>query len=216
MTLQELATALRLEFKGEADYAIEGVQDIETLSPEQGLQEHRVYFIESPAVLKRHPKAVEGGVVLTVRALAAKFPRALIAPDGGARTALIALLKTFDQAPAFPPGASPDARIDPSAQVAPSAAVLAGAVVMAGAVVGEGCVIYPGVVIEPFAEVGAGSVLFPNVVLGHRCKVGRSCIIHGGTVIGADGFGFYDDAAGRHKIPQIGNVVIADHVEIGA
>ncbi|OGS40681.1 MAG: hypothetical protein A2506_13055 [Elusimicrobia bacterium RIFOXYD12_FULL_66_9] len=46
--------------------------------------------------------------------------------------------------------------------------------------------------------------------------VGKRVLLHGGTVIGADGFGFYDEKGGRHKVPQIGNVVIGDDVEIGA
>lgn len=216
MNLGNLATTLSLELKGDPDYVIKGVRDIETLGPEQGLEENHIYFIESQAVLKRHPKAAESGAVLTLPALADRFPRALAAPDDGARRALIALLKEFDRAPSFPAGISPEARVHPSARIAPSATVLPGAVVMAAAVIGERCVVYPGVVVEPDASVGDGSVLHSNVVLGHRCRIGKNCIIHGGTVIGADGFGFHDDAGGRHKIPQIGNVVIADHVEIGA
>jgi UDP-3-O-[3-hydroxymyristoyl] glucosamine N-acyltransferase len=87
---------------------------------------------------------------------------------------------------------------------------------MEGASVGERCVLYPGVVLEPHSAVGDDSTLFPGVVLGHHCTLGRRVIIHGGTVIGADGFGFYDGPTGRHKIPQIGGVAIADDVEIGA
>jgi UDP-3-O-[3-hydroxymyristoyl] glucosamine N-acyltransferase len=102
------------------------------------------------------------------------------------------------------------------ASVAASARVLAGAIVMEGASIGERCLIYPGVVVEPHARVGDDTILYPNVVVGHHCVIGRQCVIHGGTVIGADGFGFYDDATGRHKIPQIGNAVLGDRVEIGA
>lgn len=217
MNLQELARRLDVGMQGPADYRIDGLRDVETLSPEQGLVDHCVYFIETPAVLKRHPKALESGaVVLTTPQLAPKFRVALVAPEGGARLALIALLKAFDTAPKFAAGISPDARVHVSAKIAESASVLAGAVVMEGAVVGERCVLYPGVVIEPFARIGDDTVLGSCVVVGHRCEIGKHCILHGGAVIGADGFGFYDDASGRHKIPQIGNVVIADHVEIGA
>lgn len=216
MNLQELATTLGLKAKGAPDYAIKGVRDIERLSADQDLEEHFVYFIESHAVLKRHPKATERGAILTVPALADRFSLALIAPEGRARLSLIALLKAFDKAPSFPAGISSEHRIHPSAKIAASSAVLPGAVVMAEAVVGERCVLYPGVVIEPRAEIGDDTVLFPGVVVGHHCRIGKHCIVHGATVIGADGFGFYDDAGGRHKIPQIGNVVIADHVELGA
>ncbi|MBI5623809.1 MAG: UDP-3-O-(3-hydroxymyristoyl)glucosamine N-acyltransferase [Elusimicrobia bacterium] len=216
MTLQELAAALGLKAHGAPDYAIKGVRDISALSEGQDLEDGFVYFIESQAVLKRHPKAAEHGVVLTTPAMADLFPRALIAPEGRTRLALIALLKKFDRAPRFPAGVSSDAKVDPSATVAASASVLQGSVVMAGAVVGERCVLYPGVVLEPSAVVGDDTVLFPCVVVGHHCVIGKHGIVHGGTVIGSDGFGFHDEPGGRHKIPQIGNVVIGDHVELGS
>lgn len=216
MTLKELATVLGAELKGSPDYAIKGVKDIETLGPDQALEENFVYFIETPAVLKRHPKANERGAVLTTAELAGNFQNALIAPKGKARLALIALLKTYDKTPSFAAGVSPQAIVDPSARVAATAKVLPGAVVMAGASVGERCILYPGVVVEPHAKIGDDAVLWPGVVVGHHCEVGRRCIIHGATVIGADGFGFYDEPGARHKVPQIGNVAIADDVEIGA
>jgi UDP-3-O-[3-hydroxymyristoyl] glucosamine N-acyltransferase len=216
MKLHELAAKLGCGVKGDPDRSIDGVRDVAVLAPEQELQDNFVYFIESPAVLKLHPKAASRGVILTVAGMADRFSCALVCAEGGGRLALIALLKHFDRTPSFPAGVSPEAKVDPSAKIAASACVLAGAVVMAGAVVGERCVVYPGTVLEPHAELGDDSVLYPCVVVGHHCRIGKSCIVHGGTVVGADGFGFFDDAGGRHKVPQIGDVVVGDHVEIGA
>jgi UDP-3-O-[3-hydroxymyristoyl] glucosamine N-acyltransferase len=216
MNLQELAGLLGVQAQGPADYPIKEVRDIERLSPEEGLEENYLYFIESAAVLKRHPKAAESGAVLTIPKLADRFPRALIAAEADVRLAFIALLKRFDKTPAFAPDVSPQAHVHPSAKVSGSASIQAGAVIMEGAVVGERCTLYPGVVLEPFSQVGDGTVLYPCAVLGHHCLIGKDCIVHGGAVIGADGFGFYDQKGQRHKIPQIGNVVIDDHVEIGA
>lgn len=216
MNLHELASTLGIEAKGPAGYEIKGVRDIEMLSLNQELEENHIYFVESQSVLKRRPKATERGAVLTTASLAARFPRALVAPDDRSRLTFIALLEHFDNAPTFPPGISPEARVHPSAKIAPSAVLLPGAVIMEGASIGERCVIYPGAVIEPFASIGDDTVIHSCVVIGHRCAVGKSCIIHGGTIIGADGFGFHDSKSGRRKIPQIGNVVIADHVELGS
>ncbi|HAZ08682.1 MAG TPA: UDP-3-O-(3-hydroxymyristoyl)glucosamine N-acyltransferase [Elusimicrobia bacterium] len=215
MTMQELGRLLGAAVKGEADYEIRGVRDVERLAPEQALEEHFLYFIESKAVLKRHPLAAQSGAVLTTATLADDFRRALVV-EGDARLVFIRLLGHFNKAPKFPAGVSSQAIVDSTARIGPGACVMAGATVMAGAVVGERCTLYPGVVLEPHAEVGEGAVLYPNVVVGHHCVVGRRGIIHGGTVIGADGFGFYDEKGGRHKVPQIGNVEIGDDVEIGA
>jgi len=79
-----------------------------------------------------------------------------------------------------------------------------------------------GVTIAPFAyvgkdvEIGEGTVLSPHVVIYDGCKIGAHCTLHAGCVIGADGFGFAPAADGYDKIPQIGNVIIEDNVEIGA
>ena len=65
-------------------------------------------------------------------------------------------------------------------------------------------------------EIGDGTIIYPGAKIYHSCRIGRHCIIHAGAVIGADGFGFAPGADGYEKIPQIGNVVICDNVEIGA
>jgi UDP-3-O-[3-hydroxymyristoyl] glucosamine N-acyltransferase len=65
--------------------------------------------------------------------------------------------------------------------------------------------------------IGDNTVLYAGVKIYHHCAVGADCILHAGAVIGADGFGFEPDAQGvNQKIPQIGNVIIEDDVEIGA
>lgn len=102
------------------------------------------------------------------------------------------------------------------------------------AFLGDGCVVYPFVFIGPRTTIGENTVLFPGVYIGEDCvigsgvtiypnavlmaetHVGEGCTIHAGTVLGADGFGFIPGRAGIEKIPQVGKVVIGDHVEIGA
>jgi UDP-3-O-[3-hydroxymyristoyl] glucosamine N-acyltransferase len=80
----------------------------------------------------------------------------------------------------------------------------------AGSIIGAGCLI------GPSASIGAGCLLHPGVKIGAGCVVGDRVILHSGTVIGSDGFGFVPDPAGHRKVPQNGNVVIEDDVEIGA
>ncbi len=82
---------------------------------------------------------------------------------------------------------------------------------------GKGVQIYPQVYIGDNVRIGDNTILYAGVKVYHNCVVGRDCILHAGVVIGADGFGFEPDAKGiNQKIPQIGNVVIKDDVEIGA
>jgi UDP-3-O-[3-hydroxymyristoyl] glucosamine N-acyltransferase len=84
-------------------------------------------------------------------------------------------------------------------------------------VVGEGSKIFPGVYLGSNVIIGKNSILHPGVKIYHDCIIGSNVIIHAGTVIGADGFGFAPQADGTFKkVPQIGNVVIEDDVEVGA
>jgi UDP-3-O-[3-hydroxymyristoyl] glucosamine N-acyltransferase len=91
------------------------------------------------------------------------------------------------------------------------------AVIEAGAVVEAGAKIYPQVYVGDGVKIGAGTTLYPGVKIYEGCRVGANCIIHAGAVIGADGFGFLPKPDGTFdKIPQLGNVIIEDNVEIGA
>ena len=135
ITLTELGRVLGAEVKGEGSYEIAGPRDIERLSPEQALEDHRVYFIESKAVLKRHPLAARNGAILTTAELAGEFPRALIA-SGDARLALIKLLSLFDPKPKHTPGVAAGAYVESSAVIHPTASVLPGAIVREGATIG--------------------------------------------------------------------------------
>lgn len=85
-----------------------------------------------------------------------------------------------------------------------------------GVKLGKGVKIYPQAYVGDGASIGDGTTLYAGAKIYHGCKVGRNCIIHAGAVIGADGFGFAPTENGYEKIPQIGNVEIADNVEIGA
>ena len=86
-----------------------------------------------------------------------------------------------------------------------------------GCVIGNGVQIYPRVYIGEEVKIGDNTVIYPGVTIYPGCVVGANCTIHAGTVIGSDGFGFAPTAEGDYKkIPQIGNVVVEDYVEIGA
>lgn len=82
---------------------------------------------------------------------------------------------------------------------------------------GAGVQIYPQSFIGDNVTIGDNTILYAGTKVYHDCKIGKNCILHAGVVIGADGFGFEPDAKGvNQKIPQIGNVIIEDDVEIGA
>jgi UDP-3-O-[3-hydroxymyristoyl] glucosamine N-acyltransferase len=82
---------------------------------------------------------------------------------------------------------------------------------------GEGVQIYPHTYIGDNVRIGNNTILYSGVKIYYNCQVGNDCILHAGVVVGSDGFGFEPDAKGiNQKLPQIGNVIIEDDVEIGA
>jgi len=84
-------------------------------------------------------------------------------------------------------------------------------------VIGDNSKIFPNAYVGDNAIIGDNCIIHPGVKIYHDCKVGNNIIIHAGTVIGSDGFGFAPQADGTlKKVPQIGNVIIEDNVEIGA
>lgn len=85
------------------------------------------------------------------------------------------------------------------------------------AVIGDNVKLYPGVYIGNNVTIDNNSVLHPGVKVYIGCKLGKNVVVHGGTIIGADGFGFAPQEGGVYKkIPQIGNVIVEDNVEIGS
>jgi UDP-3-O-[3-hydroxymyristoyl] glucosamine N-acyltransferase len=117
---------------------------------------------------------------------------------------------------------APAAFVHPSARVHPSAQVMPLASVGAGAEIGARTVIFPGAQIGEAVRIGEDCLLYQNVVVRERCVLGDRVSLQPGCVIGSDGFGYALDMEGdghgpRHyKIPQAGNVVVEDDVEIGA
>lgn len=85
-----------------------------------------------------------------------------------------------------------------------------------GVKLGKGVKIFPQAYLGDNVVVGDGTQIKPGVKVYHNCRIGERCIIHSGCVIGADGFGFAPTENGYKKIPQLGNVVIEDDVELGA
>jgi UDP-3-O-[3-hydroxymyristoyl] glucosamine N-acyltransferase len=95
-------------------------------------------------------------------------------------------------------GADPRAFVDPTAKIGPNT------------------VVYPGVYVGPRVAIGRDCILYPNCVIYEDCVLGDRVIVHAGASIGNDGYGFATHEGIHHKIPQIGNVIIGDDVEIGA
>jgi UDP-3-O-[3-hydroxymyristoyl] glucosamine N-acyltransferase len=116
----------------------------------------------------------------------------------------------------YAPGIHPSAVIGKDARISAQAYIGPHVTVGEGACIGDGCVVMSGCSIGEGVTLGDRTRLYANVTVYHHCVVGSDVIVHSGVVIGADGFGIAMDEGRWLKIPQIGRVIIGDHVEIGA
>ncbi len=133
-----------------------------------------------------------------------------------ARVAFAKALELFFPEPIFAPGIHPTALIAASARVDPTAHVGPYCVVGENVRIGARSVLQAANHIGANCQIGEDTRLFPRVVLYARTEIGNRVRIHAGSVLGADGFGYVADGGIQRKVPQIGNVIVRDDVEIGA
>jgi UDP-3-O-[3-hydroxymyristoyl] glucosamine N-acyltransferase len=134
-----------------------------------------------------------------------------------ARQAFAKLLDAYNQFRMNKVGVDASASVSSSAKVGKNVYIGPRAVIGDNAVVSDNAKIYPSVTIGDNAKVGENTIIYPGVVVYHDCVIGKNCILQSGTIIGGDGFGFQPNSDNNYtKVPHIGNVVIEDHVEIGA
>lgn len=128
-----------------------------------------------------------------------------------------ALLRLYEQSKPKKSGISKMASISESASLGKELFVGDFTVISENASIGDGVQLYPQVYVGDHVTIGEGTILHPGVKVYEGCKIGSHCVIHAGAVIGADGFGFAPNEDNNYeKIPQVGKVIIEDHVEIGA
>jgi UDP-3-O-[3-hydroxymyristoyl] glucosamine N-acyltransferase len=113
-------------------------------------------------------------------------------------------------------GAHPTAQISELATIGPDAAIGPFVVIGPRVRLGSHCVLHAGVYLGDDVTLGDDCELFPHVVVRERIQIGNRVVIHAGSVLGSDGFGYRWDGTRHAKVPQIGNVIIEDDVEIGS
>lgn len=119
--------------------------------------------------------------------------------------------------PIFAVDIHPTAVIDQSATVCNGVRIGPGCYIGPKVIIGDNATIYPNVTIMDECTIGKNTTIWSGTVIRERCHIGNDCILHPNVTIGADGFGFRPDPVrGLVKIPQIGNVIIGNGVEIGA
>ena len=207
LTLREIAAYVDGKVIGKPDINVSGVSEIQNSLPGTitflGNPKYKQFLTETQAeaIFVSNEDYLNGknGIVVSNPQLAM------------ART-----LKLFFPEKSIEPSIHKSAVIDSTASVGKNIFIDAGVVIKSGASIADNAIIGANVVIGNGAVIGTHCSLKPNVTIYHNVIIGDNCIIHSGTAIGFDGFGYVPEYNIHEKIPQTGNVVIGNDVEIGS
>jgi UDP-3-O-[3-hydroxymyristoyl] glucosamine N-acyltransferase len=207
-TLSELAALLDATLLGDGEIVITGVAGIREARPGD------ITFLVNPRY-ELYLAESNASAVLVSEARADCPTAQLVAREP--YLAFLKCVKIFRQERPRPPvGIHPTAVIGPNVTLGKDVSIGPYAVIEEGAVLGDGATVMAHSYVGHGAHLGKDAYLYPQVVVREECRLGDRVVIHSGSVVGADGFGYAKDGDVYHKVPQVGNVVLDDDVEIGA
>ena len=207
-TLAELAKIVEGEVVGDASLVITALNGIKEA------QAGELSFLANAKYLSL-AKETKASALLVPRDTALSFKNLIRVANPS--LAFAQLIQHFMAAESFQfQGIHPSAYVDPTARLGQNVSVGPCAIIEPDVEIGDGSIIGGGCSVGHHTKIGTEARLQANVTLGDHTELGNRVVIHSGTVIGADGFGFEQVEGIHEKIPQLGNVVIEDDVEIGA
>ncbi|MBZ4651859.1 MAG: lpxD [Proteiniphilum sp.] len=209
-TAKQIADFLRGEVIGNPNATVSSFSKIEEGKPET------LTFLGNPKYTPYIYDTAADIVLVNNDFVPDKPVRATMIKVTNAYAALASLMSLVEQQKPVKEGVATVAFVSPSATVGEHIYLGEFAFIGEQTQIGNNCMIYPQVYVGDNVQVGDNCILYPGVKIYHDCVIGDNCIIHAGAVIGADGFGFSKEEEIYRKIPQIGNVIIEEDVEIGA
>jgi UDP-3-O-[3-hydroxymyristoyl] glucosamine N-acyltransferase len=207
MTAKQIAEQVRGEVLGDGAVEITGFAPADRAKPgDLTFAEKDSYFAaaeqsEATAILVAGPFKSSAKVLIRVE---------------NPRVAVARLLPLFFPSDEQPTGIDPSARVAVSATIDPTAHIGPFCVVGERVRLGARAVLMGGDHVGRDCEIGDDTCLYPNVVVYPRSQIGQRVTVHAGTVIGSDGYSYVLDEGRHRKMPQVGQVIIHDDVEIGA
>lgn len=206
-TAAEIAQKLQGEVHGDAGVSLTG------FAPADRAQPGDLTFAENAEYFQRAEASAAAAILVAGDVPGSK--KVLIRVPN-ARVAFAKVLPMFFPEPVFAPAIHPTAVVAASARVDPTAHIGPHCAIGEGTIIGARAVLRGGNHVGDRVRIGDDTQLFPNVTIYSGTQIGRRVRIHSGTVIGSDGFGYVFDRGVHLKVPQVGNVIIGDDVEIGA
>ncbi len=204
--LKEIAAIIGGKLNRSDNTAISGIAGIEKARGDQ------ITFISDKKYIEKAGKTKAAAIVVSegIR-FKSSCPQILVKD---ANVAFAKLAEIF-YSQNMKPGIDASAKISKKAKLGKNVSIMANAVI-GESEIGDGCVIMHQTYIGDGVRLGKNCKIYQNASILGGSQIGNNVIIHAGTVIGSDGFGYYKEGIRYKKIPQIGNVVIDDDVEIGA
>ena len=210
-TAKMIADYLQGSVEGDEEVKVNNISRIEEGKP------GTLAFLANPKYTK-YLYETNASIVLINKDFPLEKPvKATLVRVDDAYRSFAALLELYNQYRLQKSGVDEKASVSSSATIGENVYLGPFACVDDNAVIGNNVKIYPQVYVGQNVQVGENTVIYPGVKIYHDCKIGADCILHAGTVIGSDGFGFAPaDDKNYRKIPQVGNVIVEDNVEIGS
>ncbi len=208
LTLQSLAVATGTTLRGEGGYEIYAAAPLEQAGATD------ISFIRDRKYVRYLADSAAGALILPPSLADEYAGNCLLSPDPYLTYAQVVGLLYPSSLPA--PGIAASAVLADDVVLGEGVHIGPRVVVESGAVIGAGTVLKAGCVVGADCQVGPDNYFHANVTLAADTRTGARVILHSGVVLGADGFGFVPQPTGWYKIPQVGNVVLGDDVEVGA
>ena len=210
ITLSEIAEQVGGTLFGEQGLPVSGIASIE------GAKEGEIAVLTNPAYRKLVKESNASAIVVAEGIETGDLKGRNLIVVKNAPQAYLRIARLFDTTRERARGIHPLAVVSDGASIDKSVSVSPYACIEEGAVLEPDVTIYPFVYIGPNVRIGEGSTIYPHVTIYAGTVIGKRVTVHGGTVLGADGFGYMWDGKSHAKIPQLGILEIGDDVEIGA
>ena len=210
-TAQQIAELLKGSVEGNPQVEVSGLSKIEEGKP------GTLSFLANPKY-NAYIYTTKASIVIVNSAFEAENPvEATLIRVADAYKSFASLLEIYNQIVNDKKGIEQPSFIDPSATIGKDVYIGAFAYIGKNSVVGDGVKIYPQCYVGDNVVIKDNTTLFAGCRVYSFCQIGKECNLHAGVIIGADGFGFAPNEQNNYKkVPQIGNVIIEDYVEVGA